>query len=165
MRATIFSPCRQYRYTLWREWDMFNPTYLQVIGLNPSTADETHDDPTIRCCITLAKSWGYGGLCMTNLFAYRSTDPRYLRQCAMPIGLDNDAWIDQVAGMASLVLAAWGTGGGYLNRDRDVLRRMGWPLVCLGVTKDGYPRHPLYVRRDQQPIPYVHTILDREAGG
>lgn len=76
MTRCIFSPCGRYRYTLWREW-IGGEGFVQFIGLNPSTATDTEDDPTIRRCINYAKSWGYGGMCMTNLFAYRATLPSH----------------------------------------------------------------------------------------
>ena len=96
-RQTIFSPCRRYRYTLWRAWDMFNPGYVMFIGLNPSTADEVQDDPTIRRCIGYAKEWGYGAFCMTNIFAFRATDPRVMKAQADPVGPENDKWLTECA--------------------------------------------------------------------
>lgn len=102
LRVHAFSEDRAFRYTLWREWDVDSLTgcaddlphghqFAQFIGLNPSTADETRDDPTIRRCIGFAKLWGYGALCMTNLFAFRATKPRDMRQAADPIGPENMA--------------------------------------------------------------------------
>ena len=79
-KTATFSECRKYRYTLWRRWDgLFASGYAMFIGLNPSTADETNDDPTIRRCIGYARDWGYGGLCMTNLFAFRATLPKNMK--------------------------------------------------------------------------------------
>src|SRR5688572_21429898 len=124
-RRTIFSPCRKYRYTLWREWDMHNPSYCQFIGLNPSTADEVQDDPTVRRCIDFAKRWGFGALCMTNAFAWRDTDPEEMKKVPFPIaetgdspafpyyGNKNDYWIGSVAREASLIVAAWGKDGAH----------------------------------------------------
>lgn len=156
MRETIFSPCRAYRYVLWREWDMCNPTYLQVIGLNPSTADETNDDPTIRRCIDFAKRWGYGALCMTNLFAYRATKPADLWKADDPFGPANDAHIVAIAQHAGLVLAAWGAYAHYVWRGKQVWQSLlPHQLFCLGRTKNGSPRHPLYVRKDVEPLRYV----------
>ena len=151
-RDTIFSPCRTYRYTLWRTWDMFNPTFLQVIGLNPSIADEILDDNTVRRCINYAQRWGYGALCMTNIFAYRATDPMKLRTESDPVGPENDLWLLQIAQEASLILAAWGVHGAYLCRGEAVqalLQRQ--QLVCLGETKEGFPRHPLYMAKTCEP--------------
>jgi hypothetical protein len=154
-RQTIFSPCRQYRYTLWRTWNMYRPGYLQVIGLNPSTADETQDDPTIRRCISFAQLWGYGALCVTNLFAYRATNPRALYEVSDPVGHDNDRYIANIACDASLILAAWGTHGAYQGRWQHVAGIVAGPkLMCLGTTKHGFPRHPLYVAQTQAPVPF-----------
>ena len=84
------SECRKYRYALWRTWDETKP-HVMIIGLNPSTADETKDDPTITRCINFAKSWGYGGVCMANLFAYRATEPTVMKGSTDPVGTENDA--------------------------------------------------------------------------
>lgn len=137
-----FSECRQYRYALWRLWDESKP-YVMFVGLNPSTADETTDDPTINRCIDFAKSWGYGGLCMTNLFAYRSTDPANLRTTQDPIGPDNDNWLKELAKNAGVVVAAWGNDGAYLGRSKEVTSTIK-NLKCLKINKTGEPAHPLY---------------------
>lgn len=152
-RKTIFSPDRQYRYTLWREWDMFNPSYAMFIGLNPSTADEVQDDPTIRRCIGFAKEWGFGALCMMNLFAFRATDPRVMKAAPIPIGPENDKWLVRCAKEAGIVLAAWGVHGSYQARDEEILKLIG-NVMCLGVTKEGNPRHPLYLHRTARPQIY-----------
>ena len=114
------SECRQYRYALWRTWDDSKP-YAMFVGLNPSTADETDDDPTIRRCIVFAKDWGYGGLCMANLFAYRATDPSNMFSAQDPIGPQNDVWLERLAKDAGIVVAAWGNHGGHLGRSKIVL--------------------------------------------
>lgn len=93
--ATL-SEDRKYRYTLTRIWDETKPKVM-FIGLNPSTADETKDDPTIIRCINFAKSWGYGGLEMTNLFAFRATNPKVMKNEKEPIGKDNDTWLKKLA--------------------------------------------------------------------
>lgn len=156
-RDTIFSPDRVYRYTLWRSWDglLGNGSYAMFIGLNPSTADEVRDDPTIRRCIAFAKRWHLGALCMTNIFAYRATDPRVMKAVEHPAGPDNDNWLTRCAQSASIVVAAWGTHGSHLGRDREVMQLIPpGRASCLGITKDGYPRHPLYVRGDARLIEY-----------
>jgi len=150
-RETIFSQCRRYRYVLWREFDFLNSAYAMFIGLNPSTADERKDDPTIRRCIGFAKSWGFGALCMTNIFAFRSTDPVKMKQQIHPVGPYNDKWLSEMSIGAGIVIAAWGTHGGHQDRARYVTQTMPL-LMCLGLTKEGHPRHPLYVRADQQLI-------------
>lgn len=156
-KGAEFSPCRTYRYRLWRVWDENGPT-LNVIGLNPSTADETHDDPTIRRCIRFAQNWGYGALVMTNLFAYRSTDPNGLLTVADPIGPENDRTLEYQA-CSGTPLAAWGAHPMARARGAEVIKRLSYlEIECLGTTKDGYPRHPLYVRADTPPVPYAAPI-------
>jgi len=153
---TIFSPCRVYRYTLWREWIAGNG-YAMFIGLNPSTADETKDDPTIRRCIASAKVWGYAGLCMTNLFAYRATKPADMRTAQEPIGPENDSYLLSVAKSAGVIVAAWGTNGTYQKRDQ-VVKSMLPELRCLRLTKAGHPEHPLYLPNGLTPIPFMEPI-------
>lgn len=171
-RVTEFSPCRNYRYTLWREWtdDVLeleerennnSAKFVQFIGLNPSTADETKDDPTIRRCIGYAKAWGYGALCMTNLFAFRATDPRVMKRQGAPIGLDNTPTIVRVAKEAGIIICAWGVHGKHRNRASDVvkaLRSYGIKLHCLATTADGNPSHPLYLRAELMPVEFNPTI-------
>lgn len=143
---TIFSRCRAYRYSLWREW-IGGDGYVMFVGLNPSTADEKNDDPTIRRCVGFAQAWGFSALCMANLFAFRATDPKVMMQAADPVGPENDRWLRTLSDGASLVVAAWGTDGSHLGRDRVVCDVIG-AMDCLGFTKAGHPRHPLYVRSD-----------------
>ena len=152
-RQTILSDDRVYRYSLWREW-IGGEGYVMFIGLNPSTADETLDDPTIRRCVGFAKAWGFSALCMANLFAFRATKPKVMKQASDPVGKDNDKWLRHLCDGASLVIAAWGTDGSYLARDRKVCNLLG-AMDCLGVTKDGYPRHPLYLRADVERIAFT----------
>lgn len=150
-KQTVFSPCRTYRYALWREW-IGGEGYAMFIGLNPSTADETKDDPTIRRCITFAKAWGYAGLCMTNLFAYRATLPRVMMASTDPVGPDNDAHLLELAADAGVIVAAWGTNGTHRARDAEV-RKMLPAMHCLALTKDGHPGHPLYLPKTLTPVP------------
>ena len=152
----VFSPCRKYRYTLWREW-LGGSGYLQVIGLNPSTADEVQDDPTVRRCIRFAQDWGYSALCMTNLFGYRATDPINMKKQKDPVGPDNDKWLVEVAESASLVVAAWGVHGVHNDRQRDVNYLLDDHINChhLGLTKEGHPKHPLYLRADTKPEQWI----------
>jgi hypothetical protein len=152
-RLTILSDDRVYRYVLWREWDMTNDNYLMVIGLNPSTADETLDDPTIRKCVGFAKRWGFGALCMTNLFAFRATNPRVMMGNPKPIGEENDRWIAVCAREAGRIIAAWGVNGEFLSRDEEVLKLIDG-VECLRRTKHGFPEHPLYVPYDTKPQEY-----------
>lgn len=151
-KVAEFSEDRAYRYTLWRDW-IGGEGYVQFVGLNPSTADELNDDPTIRRCINFAKDWGFAGFCMTNLFAYRATDPAVMKFQLKPIGADNDRWIQDVARGAGLVVAAWGVHGEH--HARDIAVRMLVPgMKCLGRTKNGHPRHPLYVASGTRLVDY-----------
>lgn len=147
--SAVFSPCRTWRYELRRAWDASLPL-VTFVGLNPSTADETRDDPTIRRCIGFAKRWGYGSIVMVNLFAFRATDPRDMRAAADPVGPENDA---RLGGVRGLVIAAWGTGGAFRGRG-EAVRSLFGSVYALGLTKDGYPRHPLYVRGDAELVPW-----------
>lgn len=147
---TIFSPCRAYRYALWREW-IGGTGYAMFVGLNPSTADEKLDDPTIRRCVAFAKAWGYAGLCMTNLFAFRATQPADMMAAADPVGPDNDKHLLALSSEAGVIVAAWGVHGSFGGRDVAV-RVMLPALHCLKITKDGHPGHPLYLAKTLTPI-------------
>lgn len=147
--GAIFDMTGQYRYILWRAWSGDYPR-IAFIMLNPNTADAQRDDPTIRRCIGFARAWGFGSLEVVNLFAYRTPDARVLSRIADPIGEDNDHFLVQAAARVRCIVVAWGTKGALLNRDQAVLYLLTGQdhLYCLGRTKDGYPRHPLYVRGD-----------------
>lgn len=148
--VAVFSPCRQWRYELWRRWAP--GPFVQFIGLNPSTADEVQDDPTVRRCIAYSKRWGFSALCMTNLFAWRSTDPRGMKAAVDPVGPANDETLTRIAGLAGLVIAAWGVHGTFAGRADHVLKILPVRPLCLAKTKDGHPGHPLYLRADAKPI-------------
>jgi len=153
-RSAEFSPCRTWRYVLRRIWDDRPPAMF--IGLNPSTADETQDDPTIRRCIRFARDWGCGGLLMTNLYAFRSTDPKGLLTAADPIGPANNDWLLRCSSDAVIIIAAWGSWGTKVKPYElrpSIIAGVVHPqtLYCLGETKDGAPRHPLYIPADTQP--------------
>ncbi len=124
------------------------------VGLNPSTADEMQDDPTIRRCIAFAMAWGYSGLCMTNLFAFRATDPTDMLRATDPIGPQNDQVLRERAGRAGVVVAAWGVHGTHKNRAWAV-RMMLPQLHCLRLTKDGHPGHPLYLPKTLVPVEWA----------
>jgi hypothetical protein len=143
-----------YRYRLWREWDPALPR-VAFIMLNPSTADASLDDPTIRRCIGFAKSWGFGSLEVANLFALRSPSPADLRRAADPVGPENDAALAEVSGRAQLLVAAWGVHGTFLQRDAEVRRLLAAvPLHSLRLTKSGHPAHPLYLPATLTPTPW-----------
>lgn len=146
-----FSPCRKYRYKLWRTWG--KGEYVAFVGLNPSTADEVDNDPTVRRCINFAKTWGFDGLLMLNIFGFRSTDPAGLKTIDDPVGPGNDQALITGSQQAGLTVAAWGTHGGYLNRHDNVLKLLD-NLHYLKLTQGGYPNHPLYLKADLKPIPW-----------
>ena len=119
--SALFSECRTYRYNLWRIWDESLDSIL-FIGLNPSKADESYNDPTINRCINFAKKWGYGGLCMANLFAYRATQPRIMMLADDPIGPENDQILFDLVSKAKIVVAAWGNHGSFMGRSAHIAR-------------------------------------------
>lgn len=145
-----FSPDRIYRYSLWRFWKK-DSGYVAFVCLNPSTADECKDDPTIVRCVNYAKEWGYGGLIMVNLFAFRATKPKDMFAVKNPIGSDNDFHLRNVSNKSGITIAAWGINGGYLNRDKSVMKILKNPQ-CLGLTKAGFPKHPLFLKKNLKPI-------------
>ena len=139
-----------YRWFLKRYWE--NRKALVFIGLNPSTADAKRDDPTIRRCVSFARRDGYGGIIMLNLFAYRATDPKVLSAVDDPVGEQNDQTIRDLCKNRTVVLA-WGNESNAFVRERAAaVIKMLYPpsLICLGKTKNGSPRHPLYVRGSQK---------------
>ena len=144
------SRCRKYRYALWRTWDDTLP-YVMFVGLNPSTADENTDDPTLIRCMNFAKSWGYGGVCMANLFAFRATDPSLMKTSENPVGRLNNKWLKELASQAGLVVAAWGNDGAYLGRSQKVVNMIP-QLHCLKINKSGEPAHPLYQKSTQTAV-------------
>ncbi|MBK6486993.1 MAG: DUF1643 domain-containing protein [Gemmatimonadetes bacterium] len=150
--AAHFSRCGRYRYALWRTWDASRPACC-FIALNPSTADATRDDPTMRRCIAFAKRWGFGGMSVGNIFAFRATRPADMKAEPSPIGRANDRWLQRLAAESPVVVAAWGSHGAWMGRDARVLQLLG-AVDCLGVTASGAPRHPLYVRGDTPRRPF-----------
>ena len=151
-KGAILSECRRYRYALWRIWDK-SVSYAVFIALNPSTADETNDDRTVDRCIGFASSWGYGGVYVANLFAYRSPNRRILKIVEDPVGKDNDKWLVRLSQKAGIVVAAWGNDGTYMNRDKEVLAMLP-DLYYLALNKSGQPAHPLYLKGNLKPIPF-----------
>ncbi len=123
------------------------------VGLNPSAADATVDDPTSRRCIAFAQAWGYDALCMTNLFAWRATRPADMKVQADPVGPLNDMTLQETARNASVIVAAWGVHGSHRGRDGEV-RQMVPGLACLRLTMDGAPAHPLYLPASLKPTPW-----------
>lgn len=150
--SAIFSPCREYRYTLTRRWDGGDGVCAWIM-LNPSTADAETNDPTIGRVISFSKSWGYAGADVYNLFAFRATDPKDMRARKDPVGPDNDQHLASIPPGIPIV-AAWGSWGDHLHRSFDVRKMFKGRLWCLGRTNMLQPKHPLYLPATQQPIPY-----------
>ena len=151
--TAVYSPCEAYRYLLTRAWGD-GPRALFIM-LNPSTATEVQNDPTVERCERRARTLGFGGFRVCNIFAYRATDPRVMRAAADPVGPLNDRAILDSIPWADQVICAWGTHGAHLDRGAQVealLRTTGRPLWHLGLTRDGHPKHPLYIGYAQQPM-------------
>jgi hypothetical protein len=152
-----------YRYLLERDWDdVEQPASRErtvgFVMLNPSTADASVDDPTIRRCVGFARAWGYTRLLVGNLFALRATDPAELRTRLAPVGPRNDGVLLALPMLAEIIVCAWGVHGAFRGRDAQVLEVLRGATLRtghirhLGLTKAGAPRHPLYLRADIQPI-------------
>lgn len=141
---------RSYRYVLRRQWNA-RPGVCWIM-LNPSTADENTDDPTVMKCQTYARLWDYGSITVVNLFAFRATNPRILPSVQDPIGPENDTHIEREAARAALVVCAWGNHA-KLNMRSTAVRGMlsGIPLHALRVTKANEPEHPLYLPLNLKP--------------
>ena len=153
--GAIFDINGRYRYSLWRAWS--NDTLrIAFVLLNPSTADEQRNDPTIRRCMGFARAWNFGSMEVVNLFAYRATDYRELFKANDPIGEENNRFLMQAVERCSTVVVGWGTRGTLLARDLQVLSLIAGrkDVHCLGITKDGQPRHPLYVKGDTSLVPF-----------
>ena len=157
-RGAVLSDCGRYRYSLWRTWNG-GDAYVNFVALNPSTADETKDDATIRKLRAFAKCWGFGRMCVTNLFALRATDPREMKAHASPVGDENDAWLHRIASGASKVVLCWGTHGTHQGRSDKVLAYLReivpGKLLHLSTTKGGQPGHPLYLPTYTEPKEWI----------
>ena len=155
--GAIFNATRTHRYMLWRSLsDLTTPGHrlaVCFVGLNPSTADEQHDDPTVRRCINFARTWGFAVFYMLNAFAFRATDPREMKAADDPIGPANSVTLHTISNHCDLTVACWGNHGTYMNRAAEVLPLLKHP-ACLGTTKTDQPRHPLYLSKSTQPRPY-----------
>lgn len=159
----VLSEDGTYRYSLRRWWA---PTPLvRFIMLNPSTADATVDDPTIRRCMGFARAWGYGGIVVHNLYALRATDPGALLAHPDPIGPDNDEHLRRGAS-AALTVCAWGAhpmAGRRADEVIGLLLGLGDAPHHLGLTKAGAPRHPLYLPRTAVPTRLVPSCAPATA--
>lgn len=163
LKDAYISECGDYRYWLTRNWSNgADKNELPIIMLNPSTADHTVDDPTIKRCISFADLHGYNSLRVFNLFPLRATDPKFLYIHPYPKGFENRDIISQYfskLGESPEVLVAWGVRGGYLDQDKKIIDLIkvcnkNVKFVCLGRTKDGLPKHPLYVRKENRFTEY-----------
>lgn len=165
--GAIFSEDRRWRYALWRYWDQ-DVAPLMVIGLNPSTADEVSDDPTVRRCLGYARDWGFGGLRMLNAFAWRATDPQRMferfNQMAPSVLAAANAQNDEYILAAAVrtiqeggpVLAAWGNHARWHGRNLELRNLLdGLGIACFGLTGAFEPKHPLYLRKDIRPVPFI----------
>ena len=155
--TAVYSNCERYRYALTRTWDPRGKRVLFVM-LNPSKATEVQNDPTVERCERRARALGFGAFQVTNIFAWRETNPAWMRKAVDPIGPENDAIIRDGAAWADQVIAAWGTHGAHLNRGPEmeaVLRATGKPIYTFGLSKHGHPKHPLYISYRQNPALWI----------
>jgi len=156
-RETVFSDCRKYRYRLSQIWDE-SKAPLHWLMLNPSTADEVKNDPTVERCERRARMWGYGGSVVMNIFAYRATDPKDMRAQKDPVGPENDQWIRDLAKRSHEidVIGGWGEHGAHMDRGKaviDIFRQEKGMLSALKVNASGHPKHPLYIGYKATPEP------------
>jgi hypothetical protein len=152
----VLSTCGTYRYALWRIWDASKPLWMMAL-LNPSTATEENDDPTIVRCVTRASRAGAGGLVVVNCGAIRETDSEKARRAPDPIGPHNDAWIRALIPTCSMHIAGWGPKARLFGGEkllRRAFQESGTRLHALQVNNDGSPRHPLYVRYSIEPTSF-----------
>jgi hypothetical protein len=152
-KYAIISQDNKYRYQLSRIWDEEKPKILFIM-LNPSTADANVDDPTIRRVVNFAKSWGYGGVFVGNLYAFRSTDPKGLTYTDNPIGQDNIQHIKSLIGLTERVIYGWGNN----QKEPDWLCNLVYTPYCIDISKKGIPKHPLYLKSELQPKLYLRDL-------
>jgi hypothetical protein len=157
VRTAVIDRTGAYRYRLGRLWGADPDAVVNFVMLNPSVADALVDDPTIRRCMGFARSWGYGGIVVTNLFAFRATSPVDMIAALDPYGPENDGYLFGTASDSPLVVCAWGVHGGLYGRGREVVRGLRARNITphhLGLTKGGHPKHPLYLPAKATPIPW-----------
>ncbi|KUF12706.1 DUF1643 domain-containing protein [Pseudoponticoccus marisrubri] len=160
--TALYSPCERYRYGLRRVWDPAGPELLFVM-LNPSTATEAANDPTIERCQRRALRLGFGGMRIANLFAFRATRPEDLRRAEDPVGPENAALLAGWSAGADVTIAAWGVHGALQGQGAAIAPQLAGDVRHLGLTRDGHPRHPLYVSYAVTPTPWPREA--RYAGG
>ncbi|MCF7686936.1 MAG: DUF1643 domain-containing protein [Cephaloticoccus sp.] len=158
-----FSPDRRHRYTLLHRINpLFGEKLIMWIGLNPSTADEQKLDPTLTRIRSFSEREGYDGFLMTNIFGFRATDPKEMQRATDPIGPENDQALLAAAERCDRVVAAWGAHGVHQDRALAVAKLLSrHTLWCLGTTKDGFPRHPLYIKGDQPLVRWKPLVASR----
>lgn len=157
--SAVYSNCEQFRYELTRCWG--KGRRLSYVMLNPSTASETRNDPTVERCERRARAMGFDAFRVVNIFAFRATHPKDLKQADDAIGLKNNQFPISAANWADMVLCAWGAHGAHQKRGAEVealLRSQDCDLWHLGLTKSGAPRHPLYVAYTQQPTIWHQSV-------
>lgn len=155
-RTAVFDRTGRYRYCLERRWQAKGSSVAFVM-LNPSQADASRDDPTLRACMQFAQRWEHAALCVVNLFSYRTPHPAVLKQANDPIGDENDRYLLQAVEAADQVVLAWGNWGSLARRDRTVLTLLTphqAKLTYLQLNRSGQPRHPLYIKRSVLPQRY-----------
>lgn len=151
--TAVISMCEKYRYSLHREWDTSKPMVMFLM-LNPSTADSSENDATVRRCLTFAKDWGFGSLCIGNLFAFRSTKPKGLFSTEDPIGIENKWYIDYMANIAEKIVCAWGnakTVDRIFKKFPEYKPLKDIPsdkLYYINLCNDGTPMHPLFIPKE-----------------
>lgn len=172
LSGATFSPCMQYRYSLWRwlatDYTIFKSTAdmakveqpeprprksIAYVACNPSTADELADDPTVTRCINRSREMGFDRFFMLNIFAIRATDPKDMKRAIEPVGLENDEFIRHTVAQCEMVVCAWGAHGKHKDRGAKVLELLkDVDLYALKITKSGHPQHPLYVANAARPF-------------
>lgn len=158
-RAAVFSPCRKWRYHLQHVWDDSQANLIWMM-LNPSTADELKNDPTVERCEQRARMWGFGGVEVFNIFSYRATDPDDMKAYIDPIGPNNDDWMIQFAkkSQSTTAIIGWGEHGKHRGRGEavlDIIKRHNGQVNALKVNASGHPKHPLYIGYKQKASPFV----------
>ena len=154
-KGAILSSCKKHRLQLWREWDSNLPKVLFIM-LNPSTADDQQDDPTLRRCIDFAKQWGFGGLYIGNLYSFRAADPKTLLKVSKFSHRDNYKHLVTMANQCQLVVCAWGNYPVIkkLGIPKNIFKYLEQNLHCLALSKKSMPMHPLYLKKSLTPIPF-----------
>ena len=156
--GAVFSLDRKYRYVLWRRWNASQPV-LMCIGLNPSQANETKNDKTISNLVEISRRHGYGTLIMCNLFGLVSTDPKIVAEHPDPVG-ENDRWLAEISMISNNIAYVWGNFKGFNKRINEVVEIISessaqYPALCLGVNKNGTPKHPCRLSYSVKLTPFV----------